>query len=72
MDKLDIFEGSPEYYERRKIKVKSHHGIQKAFVYIQPNTPAPKGQEALTNWENNVDEKVENLHNYLEKIIGAK
>ena len=71
MDKLDIFEGSPEYYERRKIKVKSHHGIQKAFVYIQPNTPVPKGQESLTSWENNIEQKVENLHSYLEKMIGA-
>jgi len=71
MDKLDIFEGSPEYYERRKIKIKSHHGIQKAFVYIQPNTPVPKGKKSLRSWENNVDKKVENLHNYLESMIGA-
>lgn len=71
MDKLDVFEGSPEYYERRKIKVKSHHGIQKAFVYIQPNTAVPKGQKSLENWENNVEQKVEKLHNYLEKMIEA-
>lgn len=71
MDKLDIFEGSPEYYERKKIKVKSHHGIQKAFVYIQSNTAAPKEQKSLTSWENNMETKVENLHNYLEKMIGA-
>ena len=70
MDKLDIFEGSPEYYERRKIEVKSHHGVQRAFVYIQPYTTAPEDQEPLKEWKDDTELKVNRLDAYLERMVG--
>jgi gamma-glutamylcyclotransferase (GGCT)/AIG2-like uncharacterized protein YtfP len=69
MDKLDAFEGSPEYYERKKIEIKSHHGVQRAFVYIQSYATAPKDQEALKEWKNNTEEKINQLDMYLERIV---
>jgi len=70
MDKLDTFEGSPEYYERKKIEVKSHHGVQRAFVYIQPHTDAPEDQESLKEWKDNTQHKVKRLDAYLERMVG--
>lgn len=70
MDKLDTFEGSPEYYERKKIEVKSHHGVQRAFVYIQPHTDAPEDQESLTEWKDDTQHKVKRLNAYLERMVG--
>ncbi len=71
MDKIDAFEGAPEYYERKKIEVKSHHGVQRAFVYIQPHTAAPVDQKPLKEWNQNIDYKVKRLDEYLENMIGA-
>ncbi|HIP12453.1 MAG TPA: gamma-glutamylcyclotransferase [Arcobacter sp.] len=70
MDKLDIFEGSPEYYERKKIEVKSHHGVKRAFVYIQPHTTAPEDQESLKEWKDDTQHKVKRLDAYLERMVG--
>ena len=70
MKKIDTFEGSPEYYERKKIEVKSHHGVQRAFVYIQPHTTAPEDQEALTEWKDDTQLKVKRLDAYLERMVG--
>lgn len=70
MDKIDTFEGSPEYYERKKIEVKSHHGIKRAFVYIQPNTSVPKDQKPLKEWKNDTQYKVKRLDAYLESMVG--
>jgi len=71
MDKIDTFEGTPEYYERKRIEVKSHHGIKRAFVYIQSNTPAPQDQEALKEWTNNTEHKVKELHDTIEMMLEA-
>ncbi len=71
MDRIDIFEGTPEYYERKKIEVKSHHGVQRAFVYIQPHTTVPVDQKPLREWQQNTDYKVKRLDAYLENMIGA-
>ena len=70
MDKLDKFEGSPEYYERKKIEVKSHHGVQRAFVYIQPHTTAPENQEPLKEWKDDTQLKVKRLDVYLDRMVG--
>jgi gamma-glutamylcyclotransferase (GGCT)/AIG2-like uncharacterized protein YtfP len=70
MDKVDTFEGSPEYYERKKIEVKSHHGVQRAFVYIQPHTKAPEDQESLKEWKDDTEHKVKRLDAYLERMVG--
>lgn len=71
MNKIDEFEGVPEYYERKKIEVKSHHGVQRAFVYIQPNTEAPVDQEPLNEWTDNTAYKVKRLDDYLEDMMSA-
>ena len=71
LERLDAFEGAPEYYERKKILVKSHHGTQRAYVYIQPHTAVPHDQQPLREWKNDSDYKVKKLDAYLETAIGA-
>lgn len=71
LEKLDRFEGYPDYYERKKILVKTHRGTVRAFVYIQPHTAIPKGQKPLREWKADTDYKVKQLENYLETVIGA-
>jgi len=65
LDRIDEFEGAPEYYKRKKIKVKTHKGVNVAFVYIRENEEIPKGQEPLKIWENNTDYKVHKLDSFL-------
>ena len=69
MKRIDEFEGVPNYYERKKIEVKSHHGVKRAFVYIQSDTAIPTDQKALNEWTNNSDYKVKQLHNILDAMI---
>jgi gamma-glutamylcyclotransferase (GGCT)/AIG2-like uncharacterized protein YtfP len=69
MQAIDEFEGAPDYYQREKIEVKSHHGVNRAFVYIQSNTKVPDNQEPLKEWSNNSNYKVAKLHSYLDKMI---
>jgi len=71
LERLDLFEGAPEYYERKKILVKSHRGTQRAFVYIQPHTTIPKDQKPLREWKADTDYKIKQLDKYLENTIGA-
>jgi len=71
LEKLDRFEGYPDYYERKKILVKTHRGTVRAFVYIQPNTAIPQGKKPLREWKADTDHKVKQLENYLETAIGA-
>ena len=71
LEKLDLFEGAPEYYERKKILVKSHRGTQRAFVYIQPHATIPQDQEPLREWKADTDYKIKQLDKYLENAIGA-
>ena len=68
LEKIDEFEGAPEYYQRKKIKVKTHKGINLAFVYIREDEEIPKEQEPLKIWENNTDYKVHKLDNFLEGL----
>lgn len=65
LDKIDEFEGAPEYYQRKKIKVKTHRGVDLAFVYIRENEEKPQEQEPLKIWENNTDYKVNKLDSFL-------
>ena len=69
MQKIDEFEGAPDYYRREKIEVKSHHGVKRAFVYIQADTKIPTGQKALSEWTENSEYKVGQLHNLLDSTI---
>ncbi len=69
MQRIDRFEGVPDYYVRKKIEVKSHHGVKRAFVYIRPNVEVPTEQQALKEWTNNIDYKVEKLHSTLGTMI---
>ena len=68
LDKIDEFEGAPEYYQRKKIKVKTHKGVNLAFVYIREDEDIPKEQEPLKIWENNTDYKVHKLDSFLEGL----
>jgi len=68
LDKIDEFEGAPEYYQRKKIKVKTHKGVNFAFVYIREDEEIPKEQEPLKAWENNTDYKVNKLDTFLEGL----
>jgi len=68
LDKIDEFEGAPEYYQRKKIKVKTHKGVNLAFVYIREDEEIPKEQEPLKIWENNTDYKVQKLDSFLEGL----
>jgi len=71
LEKLDQFEGAPEYYERKKILVKSHRGTQRAFVYIQPHATIPQDQKPLREWKADTNYKIKQLDKYLENAIGA-
>ena len=68
LDRIDEFEGAPEYYQRKKIKVKTHKGVNLAFVYIREDEEIPKEQEPLKIWENNTDYKVHKLDSFLEGL----
>jgi len=68
LDKIDEFEGAPEYYKRKKIKVKTHKGVNLAFVYLREDEEIPKEQEPLKIWENNTDYKVHKLDSFLEGL----
>lgn len=68
LDKIDEFEGVPSLYVRKKIKVKTHKGVNIAYAYIRENTNIPKKQKALKIWENNMNAKVEKLENFLESF----
>lgn len=68
LDQIDEFEGAPDYYQRKKIKVKTHHGIHFAYAYIREDAQIPDHQTPLKVWENNTDYKAEQLKNFLEKL----
>jgi len=68
LDQIDEFEGAPDYYQRKKIKVKAHHGVQFAYAYIREGIETPEDQIPLKVWENNTESKVEQLKNFLERL----
>jgi len=68
LDKIDEFEGAPDYYQRKKIKVKTHHGISFAYTYIREDTDIPKDKEPLRSWQNNTAYKVAKLDSFLMEL----
>lgn len=68
LEQIDEFEGAPEYYQRKKIKVKTHHGVNFAYAYIREDVEIPEDQTPLKVWENNTDYKVERFKTFLEKL----
>ncbi|NOQ30504.1 MAG: hypothetical protein GQ570_05200 [Helicobacteraceae bacterium] len=68
LERIDEFEGTPEYYQRKKIKVKTHHGIKYAYTYVRETSEMPANQKPLEVWQNNTDYKVDKLNSFLEKL----
>ena len=68
LDKIDQFEGAPELYQRKKIKVKTHHGVSFAYTYIRDDIDIHKDRKSLKEWKNNTDYKVEKLNSFLERL----
>ena len=68
LDRIDEFEGAPEYYQRKKIKVKTHKGVNLAFVYIREDEDITNEQDPLKIWENNTEYKVHKLDSFLEGL----
>lgn len=68
LEKIDEFEGAPDYYQRKKIRVQSHHGIKFAYTYLRENIKTPMNQKPLKVWENNTDYKVQKLNDFLERL----
>jgi len=68
LQKIDEFEGAPEYYQRRRIKVKTHQGVHFAYIYIRENEEAPLDQKPLKEWKNDVEYKVKKLDAFLENF----
>jgi gamma-glutamylcyclotransferase (GGCT)/AIG2-like uncharacterized protein YtfP len=71
MDKLDDFEGVPEFYQRKKILIKSHHGVEEAFVYIRLVSDIPKNQDSLKVWTDDSKHKLDILDRHLTDMIEA-
>jgi len=69
MKRIDEFEGVPDYYVRKKIEVKSHHGVKRAFVYVQPDRALPTDQQPIKEWTNNTNYKLNKLHSTLDAMI---
>lgn len=68
LQEIDEFEGAPDYYQRKKIKVKTHHGVNIAYAYIRIDADMPEDQQPLKVWQNNADYKVKKLNSFLEKL----
>ncbi len=68
LDKIDDFEGAPDYYQRVKIKVKTHHGINHAYAYIREAFDVSEEQKPLKEWKNDIDYKVNKLNSFLQAM----
>lgn len=66
LDKIDDFEGAPDYYQRVKIKVKTHHGVNHAYAYIRENFDISEDQKPLKEWQNDMDYKVNKLNSLVD------
>lgn len=65
---IDKFEGAPDYYQRKKIKVKTHHGISVAYTYIREDVDMPEDQIPLKVWKNDSAYKIQKLNTFLENL----
>lgn len=68
LERIDAFEGVPDNYKRKRIKVKTHEGISFAYTYIRIGADIPDDQKALKVWKNNSEHKVGQLKSFLEKL----
>ena len=68
LEEIDEFEGAPDYYQRQRIKVKTHHGVNLAYVYIRKDANVPKNQKPLKVWQNNAEYKLQKLNSFLERL----
>lgn len=68
LEEIDEFEGSPDYYQREKIKVKTHKGVKFAYAYIRVDADIPKDQKPLKVWQNNTEYKVNKFNSFLERL----
>ena len=68
LDEIDEFEGAPDFYQRERIKVKTHKGEKIAFVYIRKDVDIPKDQKPLKVWENNSEYKIQKFNHFLERL----
>ena len=62
--RIDEFEGAPDFYQRERIKVKTHKGEKIAFVYIRKDADIPKDQKPLKVWENNSEYKIQKFNHF--------
>ena len=71
LEKIDNFEGAPDYYKREKIKVKTSKKEKLVQTYFFTNDIIPKDQEPLQEWtkDNNYFLKVFEEH-YKKSICG--
>lgn len=66
LEKIDRFEGYPDYYNRRRILVKTHKGTFRASVYMREYAVIPGGQKPLREWKSDNDYKLEILRQHLD------
>jgi len=52
-----------------KIEVKSHHGVQRAFVYVKLDKELPTDQQPIKEWTNNTNSKIKIMKKALDSII---
>jgi gamma-glutamylaminecyclotransferase len=50
MKKIDLFEGSPDYYLRESINVKTRSGNKRAFAYFYIDKNSHKNKEPIKEW----------------------
>lgn len=50
MQKIDLFEGSPDYYLRESINVKTRSGNKRAFAYFYIDKNSHKNKEPIKEW----------------------
>lgn len=58
IEKIDKFKNVPLEHTREKILVKSHHGIQEAFVYFKVKTSTSSSKNSLKEWIIQEEKKV--------------
>ncbi len=57
LDRLDEFEGVPDYYQRVLIKVKTRNKTYNAYTYIRKGISIPTDQESMKQWQDDTDHK---------------
>lgn len=68
LKKIDLFEGSPDYYTRESIEIKSRSfdTNKRAFTYFYINKKDHKKKQPITEWKKN---KIFDLDDYFKSIM---